>query len=91
MSPATDSKGVVFYAYPYIAGAETQWLGLETHHGKPSPRSPPRIANLDLPAQHIGYLADETVRHNVDALSFDFDRDPSHVISIAANVRCDQL
>ena len=76
MSPATDSKGVVLYAYPYIAGAETQWVGWN-YYGKPSPRLPPRIANLDLPAQHIGYLADETVRHNVDALSFDFDRDPA--------------
>jgi hypothetical protein len=76
MTPATNSKGVVLYAYPYIPGAETQWVGWN-YYGKPSPRLPPRIANLDLPAQHAGYLADEKVRHNIDALSFDFDRDPA--------------
>jgi Tannase and feruloyl esterase len=76
MSPATNSKGVVLYAYPYIPGTETQWVGWN-YYGKPSPRLPPRIANLDLPAQHAGYLADEKVRHNIDALSFNFDRDPA--------------
>ena len=75
MSPATNSKGAVLYAYPYIPGTETQWAGWN-YYGKPSPRLPPRIANLDLPEQHAGYLADEKVRHNIDALSFDFDRDP---------------
>ncbi len=76
MTPATNSKGVVLYAYPYIPGTETQWTGWN-YYGKPSPRLPPRIANLDLPAQHAGYLADEKVRLNIDALSFDFDRDPA--------------
>ena len=76
MSPATNSKGVVLYAYPYIPGTETQWVGWN-YYGKPSPRLQPRIANLDLPAQHAGYLADEKVRHNINAFSFDFDRDPA--------------
>jgi hypothetical protein len=76
MSPAINSKGVVLYAYPYIPGTETQWVGWN-YYGKPSPRTPPRIANLDLPAQHIGYLADEKIRSNIDALSFDFDREPA--------------
>jgi Tannase and feruloyl esterase len=76
MSPAINSKGMVLYAYPYIPGTETQWAGWN-YYGKPSPRYPPRLANMDLPAQHAGYLADETVRHNVDALSFDFDHDPA--------------
>jgi hypothetical protein len=78
MSPATDSKGVVVYAYPYIPGTETQWAGWN-YYGKPggSSLSPPRLANMDLPAQHGRYLAGEPVRHNIDALSFDFDRDPA--------------
>jgi feruloyl esterase len=78
MSPATDSKGKVLYAYPYIPGTETQWSGWN-YYGKPggSSRAPPRLANVDLPAQHGRYLAGDPVRHNIDALSFDFDRDPA--------------
>ena len=78
MSPATNSKGVVLYAYPYIPGTETQWAGWN-YYGSPggSSRSPPRLANMDLPAQHAGYLADRQVRLNIDALSFDFDHDPA--------------
>ena len=76
MTPATDSKGEVLYAYPYIPGTETQWVGWN-YYGKPSSRVPPRTANMDLPGQHLGYLADESVRHDVDALSFNFDRDPA--------------
>jgi len=76
MSPAINSKGVVLYAYPYLPGTETQWAGWN-YYGKPSPRIPPRIANLELPAQHAGYLADAKVRSNIGALSFDFDRDPA--------------
>lgn len=79
MSPATNSKGDVLYAYPYIPGTETQWIGWN-YYGKPggsATQVPPRLANMDLPAQHLGYLAEETVRHNVGALTFDFDRDPT--------------
>jgi feruloyl esterase len=76
MTPATNSRGEVLYAYPYIPGTETQWAGWN-YYGKPSSRVPPRTANMDLPGQHLGYLADDTVRHNVDALSFNFERDPA--------------
>jgi hypothetical protein len=78
MSPATNSKGDVLYAYPYIPGTETQWVGWN-YYGKPggSSRNPPRLANMDIPAQFLGYLADVSVRHNVGALTFDFDRDPA--------------
>jgi Tannase and feruloyl esterase len=78
MSPATNSKGTVLYAYPYVSGTETQWSGWN-YYGKPggSSNAPPRLANMDLPAQHGRYLAGEPVRHNIDALSFDFDRDPA--------------
>jgi hypothetical protein len=77
MSPATTSKGDVLYAYPYIPGTETQWSGWN-YYGKPggSSKAPPRLANLDLPAQHGRYLAGEPVRPDIDALSFDFDHDP---------------
>jgi hypothetical protein len=75
MTPPTNSKGEVIYAYPYIPGTETQWAGWN-FFGAPRPNFPPRVANLELPGQYIGYMADETVRRNVDALTFDFDRDP---------------
>jgi len=75
MTPATNSKGEVLYGYPYIPGTETQWSGW-IYFGKPSPRYPPRTANMDLPGQYLGYLADETVRQNAGALSFNFDHDP---------------
>jgi hypothetical protein len=79
MSPATNSKGEVLYAYPYIPGTETQWIGWNYygHPGGSAARVPPRLANMDLPAQYLGYLADETVRNNVGPLTFDFDRDPA--------------
>jgi feruloyl esterase len=78
MRPATDAKGVVLYAYPYIPGTETQWVGWN-YYGKPggSSLSPPRLANMELPAQHGRYLAGAPVRHDIDALSFDFDHDPA--------------
>ena len=79
MEPATNSKGEVIYAYPYIPGTETQWVGWN-FFGAPRPNYPPRIANLELPGQFIGYLADATVRHNVDALVFNFDRDPETLV-----------
>ncbi|MBB5318930.1 tannase/feruloyl esterase family alpha/beta hydrolase [Tunturibacter empetritectus] len=75
MSPATNSKGEVLWAYPYIPGTETQW-GAWNYFGALSPGLPPRTANLDLPGQHMKYLADSKVRENIDALNFDFDRDP---------------
>ena len=75
MTPATNSKGKVIYGYPYVPGTETQWAGWN-FFGAPRPNFPPRSANLELPGQYIGYMADETVRHNVDALTFNFDRDP---------------
>lgn len=75
MMPATNSKGEVLYAYPYIPGTETMWAGWN-YFGTPRPGITPRLANLELPGQHIKYLADERVRKNADALHFDFDHDP---------------
>ena len=76
MSPATNSKGEVLYAYPYLPGTETQWGGWN-YAGVPSPGYPPRFANMDLPGQYLKYLVDEKMREKGDALSFDFDRDPA--------------
>jgi feruloyl esterase len=76
MTPATDSKGVVLYAYPYIPGTETSWSGWN-YYGAPGGPSVPRFGNLVLPGQFLGYLVDATVRQNVDALTFNFDRDPA--------------
>jgi hypothetical protein len=79
MEPPTNSKGEVIYAYPYIPGTETQWVGWN-YFGAPRTNYPPRLANLELPGQFIGYMADATVRHNVDALKFNFDRDPATLV-----------
>jgi len=75
MAPATNSKGEVLYAFPYIPGTETQWAGWN-YFGAPSPAYPPRCANFDLPGQYLKYFVDEKMRKQGDALSFDFDHDP---------------
>ena len=76
MAPATNSKGEILWAYPYIPGTETQWAGWN-YFGAPSPAYPPRFANMDLPKQYLRYFVDEKMREKGDALSFDFDRDPA--------------
>ena len=75
MTPATNSKGEVLYAYPYIVGTETQWVGWN-YFGALSPGYPQRSANFDLPGQYLKYFVDEKMRKHGDALSFDFDHDP---------------
>ena len=79
MTPATNSKGEILYAYPYIPGTETQWEGWNYfgYFGPPTAGGyPPRFANLDLPWQYLRYFVDEKMREKGDALSFDFDHDP---------------
>ena len=76
MAPATNSKGEVLYAYPYVPGTETQWAGWN-FFGAPSPAYPPRFANMELPGQYLKYFVDDKMRAKGDALSFDFDRDPA--------------
>ncbi|HEY6386952.1 MAG TPA: tannase/feruloyl esterase family alpha/beta hydrolase [Candidatus Acidoferrum sp.] len=76
MRPATNSKGEVLYAYPYLPGTETQWEGWN-YAGVPSPGYPPRFANMDLPGQYLKYFVDQKVREKGDALNFDFNRDPA--------------
>jgi len=43
MTPATNSKGEVLYAYPYIPGTETQWAGWN-YLGTAIPGYPPSAA-----------------------------------------------
>src|SRR6516225_8378374 len=80
MSPATNSKDEILYAYPYIPGTETQWEGWN-YFGYFSPPTaggyPPRFANLDLPWQYLRYFVDEKMREKGDTLSFDFNHDPA--------------
>jgi len=76
MSPVTNSRGEVLYAYPYIPGTETQWEGWN-YYGAPNAGVPPRLANLELPVEFEKYMVDEKIRDNVDALKFDFDREPA--------------
>lgn len=50
MTAVTSSKGEVLYAYSYIPGTETQWVGWN-YFGAPRAGYTPRIANLQVPVQ----------------------------------------
>jgi feruloyl esterase len=76
MSPVTNSKGEVVYAYPYIPGTETEWA--PWNFAGPRPASAvPQFFNYKLAHQFGSYMADERPRHGVDPLAFDFDKDPA--------------
>ena len=72
MSPTTNSKGEVLYAYPYIPGAETEWEGW--NFGDRLGRPP---ANFSVIEQFVKYLADAKPRASGDPLKFNFDKDPA--------------
>src|ERR1700693_3976656 len=74
MTPVTNSKGEVVYAYSYIPGTETQWEGWN-YYGAARPGTPQRLANADLPGQFERFFVDEKVRTILDPLQFDFDRE----------------
>lgn len=76
MSPATNARGEVVYAYPYLPGTETQWVGWN-YYGLMRPGRPQRLANAELPGQFERFFVDEKVRNIVDPLQFDFDREPA--------------
>ena len=76
MSPAINSKGQIVYAFPYLPGTETQWVGWN-YPGVAIPGYPPRFANMDLPGVFLKYFVDAKKRDKGDALSFDFDHDPA--------------
>jgi feruloyl esterase len=74
MTPVTNSNGEVLYAYPYIPGTETQWVGWNF------PRNgalASQTANFTVSEQFVKYLADAEPRTGVDPLKFNFDRDPA--------------
>jgi feruloyl esterase len=70
MSPVVNSKGQVVYAYPYIAGTETQWGGWNYLPAGP-------VINNLLNDQFMKFMADATPRKNVNPLGSDFDRVPA--------------
>jgi feruloyl esterase len=74
MTPVTNSKGEVLYAYSYLPGAETQWGGWN-FFGAPSRGVRPRVGNLYLPEQYLRYMVDDKIRESADPLKFDFDHD----------------
>jgi hypothetical protein len=76
MSLAVNSKGQILYAFPYLPGTETQWVGWN-YPGVAIPGYPPRFANMLLPRVWLRYFADATKREKGDALTFDFDHDPA--------------
>jgi len=76
MSPAINSKGQVLYAFPYLPGTETQWVGWN-YPGVAIPGYPPRFANMELPHIWLKYFVDARKRERGDALSFNFDHDPA--------------
>jgi len=74
--PAVNSKGEVVYAYGDIAGTATEWAGW--HYGRGNnPAAPNAYANYILHDQFLKYMADPTVRKDVDPLKFDLDQDPA--------------
>ena len=76
MGPAVNAKGEVIYGYPDIAGTATEWAGW--HYGRGgNPAAPRAFANYGLHEQFLKYMADPTVRTNVDPLKFDLNRDPA--------------
>jgi feruloyl esterase len=75
MRPAVNSKGEVVYAYGDIAGTATEWGGW--HYGRGNAAAPAGYANYILHDQFLKYMADPTVRKDVDPLKFDLDRGPA--------------
>ena len=76
MRPAVNSKGEVVYAYGDIAGTATEWAGW--HYGRGGdPHAPASFANYILHDQFLRFMADPTVRKDVDPLKFDLDRGPA--------------
>jgi len=75
MTAATNSKGEVVYAYPYVPGTETQWAGWN-YFDAPRPGAAPRLANAELPGQFERYFVGEKVRTIIDPLQSTFDREP---------------
>ena len=76
MSPVVNSKGQPLYTWADIAGTATEWEGWHFGRGG-NPSAPRAYANYGLAEQFLRYMADPTVRANVDPLTFDFDRDPA--------------
>jgi Tannase and feruloyl esterase len=76
MQPMVNSKGEVVYAYGDIAGTATEWGGW--HYGRGgNAGAPGDFANSILHEQFLKYMADPTVRKDVDSLKFDLDRGPA--------------
>jgi hypothetical protein len=76
MRPAVNSKGEDVYAFGDIAGTATEWAGW--HYGRGgNPAAPTAYANYILHDQFLKYMADPTVRKDVDPLKFDLDRGPA--------------
>lgn len=76
MTPVRNSKGDVIYAYPYIPGTETDWA-FSNFARQRSTSGRPEYGSYVIAYQFQTYLADETIRKNVDPLKFDFDKDPA--------------
>jgi hypothetical protein len=74
MAPVVDSKGQLVYKYTDIPGTATEWAFWHYQRGG-APAALP-YANYMLHEQFMRYMADPTVRTNVDPLTFDFDKDP---------------
>jgi feruloyl esterase len=76
MRPVVNSKGATVYPYVDIAGTATEWGGW--HYGRGNtPSAPGGFANYILHDQFMKYMADPTVRKDVNPLTFDFDRGPA--------------
>jgi feruloyl esterase len=74
MSPVVNAKGEMVYRYGDIPGTATEWAGWHYGRGGAS-AAPGGFANYILHQQFLRYMADPTVRQNVDPMQFDFTRD----------------
>jgi hypothetical protein len=76
MTPVTNSKGEVLYAYPYIPGTETEWPRWNFSNPRAGELASPTF-NYLVAEQFLKYLAAPKPRVGADPLKFDFDRDPA--------------
>jgi Tannase and feruloyl esterase len=90
MTPATNSRGEVVYAYPYIPGTETQWEGWN-YYGAARPGTPPRLANATIPGQFERYFVDAKARTILDPLRSNFDRKPTDVARSRSTFVCSRI
>jgi feruloyl esterase len=89
MAPAVNSKGQVVYKFADIPGTATEWAGW--HYSRDGGPAGLPYANYMIHEQFMRYMADPTVRANVDPLKFDFDKGPDTLARARALYNADSF